>query len=260
MSIAIVPVIMAVASIYAAGTAIKALKDGDYLTAVIAGIGAYAGLSAVMAPAATVGTQAATTGATEVAATPMAAPTATVGTDLVGTFGTASPSLIAPAGTGAMAPSVFTGAQVGAPAGSSGILGGLGDAFSAAGKAVVNLADNIGIGEIVDGIKRVSTDIFQNMETGDLTDSLGNLLKKGSAASGLMGLAGNVMGPMINKSAQEDKMEKAEETEERALMAQARSDYYRNLVPANALPSGYVSKYRQMNPTPPPSPLTTFAS
>jgi len=228
MSVFIVPVVMAVMSVYAAGTAIKALKDGDYVTAVVAGIAAYVGLSAVMAPAA-VGTQAATTGATEVAANQ------TLGT--MGTVATEGASMTpATSGTALMsssmsAPLVSTAPAMAAPTATGGFLGGIKDLASGALGNLSDFADTMGFNEVVGGFKKLGENIFQNVETGELVNKSGSILKTGTT---LMGGAGNIIGPMINKSAQEDAIDANKESEEKALAEAAAKRKRVGYVPDNA--------------------------
>lgn len=219
MSIATIAAVATYAmAAYSTVVAIKAIADGDYATALIAGVGAFAGFSAAGglmssgASQAAAGTGAmsamgtspvATLAATQ--ASPIAA--ATTGTAMSGAAAavpTAVQGLSAmgavPAASSAFSPAVAAAAP--AATGVSGAISNLGDMFSKS-----------GVGSVVDNMKQIGADLFQDVNSGGLFNSAGKSLGNLGGGSTLGGIA-QIASPILKYASQRDQQEASDKQRE----------------------------------------------
>jgi len=224
---------------YSTVVAIKAIANGDYVTALIAGVGAVAGFSAgaaLNAGAAGAGGAGATVGGVAELSS-------------MGAAASLPSSAIAPATAsavgGAMTPASL--ATMGAPAisGAMSAVPSIAPAIAPAtgGSLLGNISKSLGetfqggVGDVVNNIKQLGTDLFQNIDTGEMFNKSGTLLGKLDTTGSMLGGIAQIAAPVLSYQSQQDQMDASKKTEEKEEVATARDWSNRNYIPKFNVPT-----------------------
>jgi len=222
---------------YSTVMAIKSIANGEYVNALMYGVAAVAGFAGGTAINAGIGA----TGTTTVGSV--------AGLSNMGAVASLPSSAIAPvtasAVGGAMTPASL--ATMGAPAisGAMSAVPSIAPAIAPAtgGSLLGNISKSLGetfqggVGDVVNNIKQLGTDLFQNIDTGEMFNKSGTLLGKLDTTGSMLGGIAQIASPVLSYQSQQDQLDASKETEEKEEVATARDWANRNYIPKFNVPT-----------------------